>query len=204
MWCKGCLAAVAVVVVSGLVVGWVSLRNLGAFLDVTQEPILADAIVVMGGEGGRYTRTQHALELYKAGMSPTVVFSGGTLLASGLECSSTGLSLDAAERLGLPPEAMVISGEAQSTHDEAENIARLAEENNWQSLLLVTDLFHTRRSLQVMRYAMPERVIYASAPEDPRFRADRWWENEHGLVFAINEAIKLAFYWKEYGIRPFG
>ena len=39
---------------------------------------------------------------------------------------------------------------------------------------------------------------------DARFDAARWWSNEHGLVFAVNEALKLGFYWRAYGIRPFG
>ena len=114
------------------------------------------------------------------------------------------MSIDAARELGLPAEATMISGEAQSTLDEAENIARMAKENNWQSLALVTDRFHTRRSLKTMQYAMPDIAIYASAPEDDRFNADRWWSTEQGLVFAVNEALKLAFYWKHYGIQPFG
>lgn len=204
MWCKGILLAVTFAIVAAFVAGWMAMSNLGHFLDVTQEVAAADAIVVMGGEGARFTRTQHALDLYESGQSPLVVFSGGTLLNSGLDCSSTEMSLDAAVQLGLPAEAVVISGEAQSTYDEAENVARLAQEYNWQSLILVTDLFHTRRSLQAMRSAMPELAIIASAPDDPRFDTDRWWGNEHGLIFAVNEVIKLGFYWKEYGIRPFG
>ena len=104
----------------------------------------------------------------------------------------------------MPASALVISGEAQSTYDEAENVARLASEYDWQSLILVTDVFHTRRSLQTMRALMPEQSISISAPEDSRFDSDRWWSTEQGLVFAVNELMKLGFYWKEYGIRPFG
>lgn len=204
MWCRGCFAVVLVVMAVGLATGAIAARNLGRFLDVTTEARPVDAIVVMGGEGGRYVRTQHAVELHNSGFAPVVVFSGGTLLDAGLACSSTELSLDAAEKLGLPAKAIVLSGEAQSTYDEAENIAVLAKQEEWESLILVTDRFHTRRSLQTMRWAMPEHTIYASAPLDSRFDADKWWGNEHGLVFAINELLKLVFYWREYGVHPVG
>ncbi len=203
MSCKGCLAAILAVLAATAITGAMTVRSLGDFLDVTEPVGTVDAIVVMGGEGGRHLRTQHALELYESGAAPQIVFSGGTLLSSGLACSSTEMSVGAAEMLGLPSKAMVISGEAQSTLDEADNVAALAEENGWQSLALVTDRFHTRRSLQTMQSRMPDMPIVTSAPDDSRFNAEKWWSTEQGLVFVINELLKLGFYWKEYGIQPF-
>ena len=106
--------------------------------------------------------------------------------------------------LGLPADAVVVSGAAQSTYEEARNLAQLADDHDWESMALVTDRFHTRRSLRTFQTAMPQRSIVATAPYDERFDAARWWGNEHSLVFAINEALKLGFYWRAYGIRPFG
>ena len=157
----------------------------------------------MGGEGGRYTRTEHAIELYNRRLAPIVVLSGGTLLSAGIACTSTELSVGAAERLGLPAEAVLLAGEAQSTWDEGNNLANLAEERDWYSLILVTDRFHTRRALRTLQSVMPNLSITASAPADSRYEARRWWDNEHSLVFVMNELLKLGFYWKEYGIRPF-
>lgn len=203
MWCKGCLATILLLMVAGLMAAALVFWNLGDFLDATQPIDEVDAIMVMGGEGGRYQRTQHAITLYEEGVAPVVVFSGGTLLSAGIACSSTDMSVDAAGLLGLPPEAVLISGEAQSTLDEAENASLMASEHGWQSVALVTDRFHTRRSLATMQNYMPGTLVVASAPDDPRFVTDRWWSTEDGLTFAINETLKLAFYWKNYGIRPF-
>ena len=83
MWYKRCLSVLVLIIVAGLTIGLIATRNLGRFLDTTQEIEWVDAIVVMGGEGGRFIRTQHALELYHAGVAPLVVFSGGTLLGAG-------------------------------------------------------------------------------------------------------------------------
>ena len=207
MWCKVCLLSTINLMLISVMAGCAGLRYVGVFPDasedIAQNEQSADAIVVMGGEGGRYTRTEHAIELYNRGLAPIVVFSGGTLLSAGIACTSTELSVGAAERLGLPAEAVLLAGEAQSTWDEVNNLANLAEERDWYSLILVTDRFHTRRALRTLQSVMPNLSITASAPADSRYEARRWWDNEHSLVFVMNELLKLGFYWKEYGIRPF-
>ena len=48
--------------------------NLGRLLDETAPPVAADAIVVLGGDGN-YHRTRQAVELWKQGYAPLVVFS---------------------------------------------------------------------------------------------------------------------------------
>ncbi|HXF61684.1 MAG TPA: YdcF family protein, partial [Caldilineaceae bacterium] len=162
------------------------------------------AIVVMGGEGVRFMRTRHAVQLYAAGLAPRVVFSGGDLAGVGIACTSTELSVEAATSFGLPEEAIVLAPEAQSTLDEAANLQGLAAEQGWRSLLLVTDRFHTRRSLQTVRAYLPDVAIQVSAPDDPVYDPARWWRNERSLVLAVNEALKLGLYWLEYGISPIG
>ncbi len=202
MSCKGCLVWLGIAVLVVLAGAGLALLNLGRFLDVSGETPPVDAVFVMGGEGGRFMRTQHAVKLYDAGLTPRVVMSGGTLLDAGLACSSTELSAEAAQRLGLAQDALILAGEAQSTYDEAGNLAQLAHERGWQSITLVTDRFHTRRSLHTMAALMPDVVLYASAPDDPRYDPARWWGNEHSLVFSVNEALKLGFYWVQYDIWP--
>lgn len=201
---KGCLVALGVTALVVLVVAALGVINLGRILDVAQPPAQADAIVVLGGEGNRNTRTRHAIELYDAGVAPKVVFSGGTLLTAGLACSSTELSENAAQALGLPEEAMVTAGEAQSTLDEATNLETLAKERGWHDLVIVTDRFHTRRAYYTLHHYLPGIALQVSAPDDPWYNPARWWGNEHSLIFAINEVLKLGFYWTQYGIRPFG
>lgn len=202
MSCKGCLASLGIATIVILVAAGVTLINLGRFLDVSVEAQPANALFVMGGEGQRFMRTQHAIALYEANVAPHVVMSGGTLLDAGVACTSTALSVEAARELGLSEDALILSGEAQSTYDEAVNLAALAEERGWESIGLVTDRFHTRRSLATMRELMPGVALYASAPDDPYFRAGRWWSTEQGLVYVVNELLKLGFYWAQYGIRP--
>ena len=175
----------------------------GHFLTSADRLAQADAIVILGGESGGYPRTRHAIDLFNEGYAPLVVFSGGSFIGFGVACSSAQLSVEAAEALGLPGAAMVVSYEAQSTYDEAVNLARLADEHAWRSLIVVTDAFHTRRAARTFRALLPGVEISMSAAPDPRFDPGRWWATEQGLVTVFNEVLKMGFYWANYGISPF-
>ncbi len=202
MTIKRCVITVGVFLLGGLLAFLFITLRIGYFLDATQPPAQVDAIIVLGGEGSSFPRTQHALVLHGAGRAPLVVFSGGTLRDAGLACSSAQLSQEAALHLGLPASAIVLAPEAQSTYDEAVNLGALAQEKGWQSLLLVTDRFHIRRALRTFQALAPDVVITVSAPHDPRYDPSHWWTTEAGLVSVVTEVLKLGFYWTNYGIPP--
>ena len=203
--CKGCLFAGIALLLGGLLALGVFTITVGHFLTAVDAFSQADAIVVLGGDGGNFFRVQQAVDLFNKGYAPLVVFSGGiSLKDAGLACSSVQLSLEAAQQLGLPAEATIIADDAQSTYDEALNLSRLAQQHRWHSLIVVTDLFHTRRAARTFRTLLPDTTIYLSAAPDPNVDASRWWHTEEGLVAVLNEVIKLAFYWARYGIAPVG
>jgi uncharacterized SAM-binding protein YcdF (DUF218 family) len=198
---KRCLLTGAVFLAVGLMAVGVFVIRLGHFLTVDDTLSRADAIVVLGG--GNSSRAQHAVALFSQGYAPLVVFSGGTLKDVGLACSSAQLSLEAAQRLGLPANVSIIGPEAQSTYDEAVNLQQMAQEHGWRFLIVVTEPLHTRRAARTFRTLLPEVDIHVSAAPNPRYDPAHWWESEHGLVGVCNEVLKLGFYWAKYGIRPF-
>jgi uncharacterized SAM-binding protein YcdF (DUF218 family) len=203
--CKGCLLFSTALLLAALLALGVFTITAGHFLATEDAFSQADAIVVLGGDGGDFFRVQQAVDLFNAGYAPVVVFSGGiSLKDAGLACSSAQLSLEAAQQLGLPNGAAIIASGSQSTYDEAVNLRRLAQRHGWHSLILVTDLFHTRRAARTFRTLLPDTAIYLSAAPDPNVDADRWWQTEEGLVAVFNEVLKLVFYWVRYGIAPVG
>ena len=204
---RGCLLYHTVALLIGLLALVVFTLTIGHFLSVDDTLSPADAVVVLGGEESNFFRTQQAIRLFEEGYAPVVVFSGGTLEDAGIACSSAQLSLEAAQQLGLPGEAVMIAPEAQSTYDEAVNLNQLVQQHDWHSLIVVTDLFHTRRAALTFRTLFdqdhPGVTIYLSAPPDPRYDAARWWQTEQGLIAVLTEVLKLGFYWANYGIAPF-
>jgi len=201
---KGCLLTGIALLLAALLALGVFTITVGHFLTAVDAISQADAIVILGGDGGDFFRVQQGVALFNEGYAPVVVFSGGTLKDAGLACSSAQLSLEAAQQLGLPADVTIIASGAQSTYDEAVNIRRLAQQHGWHSLIIVTDLFHTRRAARTFRTLLPDTAIYLSAAPDPNYDARRWWQNEEGLVAVFNEVLKLAFYWAKYGITPVG
>lgn len=198
---RGCLLSAALHLLAGLIAVGVFALVVGPVLIQSDALAPADAIVILGG--GRPNRPEHGVALYEAGYAPRVVFSGGKLYEVGLDCSSALLSLEDARRLGLPDGAALIAEEAQSTYDEAVNLSRLAREQGWRSLIVVTDPFHTRRAGRTFRALLPGVTITTSAAPEPDHDPARWWANERGLLAVVDETIKLGFYWIRYGIAPF-
>ena len=204
MNCKGYLLAGIALLLSVLLALSVFTITVGHFLTTVDAFSQVDAIVVLGGDDSDFFRVRQGVDLFNEGYAPVVVFSGGTLKDAGIACSSAQLSLEAARLLGLPADAAIIADGAQSTYDEALNIRRLARQQGWRSLIVITDLFHTRRAGRTFRTLLPDMTKYLSAAPDPDYDADRWWRTEEGLVAVFSEVLKLGFYWVRYGIAPFG
>ena len=205
MNCRRCLLFGIALLLGGLLALGIFATTAGHFLTAVDTFSQADAIIVLGGDGGNFFRVQQGVALFNEGHAPVVVFSGGVSLKdAGLACSSAQLSLEAAQELGLPDGAAIIASGAQSTYDEAVNLSRLAQQQRWHGIIIVTDLFHTRRAARTFRTLLPDTTIYLSAAPDPNVDASRWWQTEEGLVAVFNEVIKLVFYWVRYGIVPVG
>jgi uncharacterized SAM-binding protein YcdF (DUF218 family) len=132
-----------------------------------------------------------------------VVFTDATYKDAGLACSSAPLDIDAAQALGLPGDAAVITDdEVASTYDEAVAVRALVVEHHWQTLIVVTDPFHTRRAVATFRALIPGVTITASATPDADYDPQHWWRSEEGVMAVITEMVKLVFYWITYGIAP--
>ena len=124
---RGCLLSGTALLLVALLVLSVFTITAGHFLTAVDAFSQADAIVVLGGDGGDFFRVQQGVALFNEGCAPVVVFSGGiSLKDAGIACSSAQLSLEAAQELGLPNDAAIIASGAQSTYDEAVNLSRLA------------------------------------------------------------------------------
>lgn len=126
------------------------------WLDVTQAPVRADAIVVLGGgtNGDNlplpqgWERISAAARLYADGFAPVVIFSGGGTA----RVSESEIYANAAAWLGIPREAMVFEAKAQSTADHGRALRGLVlPKGNTigtdTPLLVVTSAFHSRRAL---------------------------------------------------------
>ena len=115
------------------------------------ERVPADALVVLGASqlDGRpgpvlEARLEHALELYRAGLAPLVVTTGGNQAGDRFTEAASARTwlLDN----GVPPDAVVAVEVGGNTLDSLVPVAALAQESGWQQgVLVVSDPWHVYR-----------------------------------------------------------
>ncbi|SLN15628.1 YdcF family protein [Pseudooctadecabacter jejudonensis] len=117
----------------------------------------ADAIVCLGGgmspDGtlaqAVLTRIERCVQLHEAGIAPFVVFTGGTAAENGPD-AGTQMARFAAT-LGLPTDAAVVEGRAQSTLQNALFTFDMIPAP--RRIVLVTEAFHLPRSYASYKWA---------------------------------------------------
>lgn len=188
------LVAVAFVGLVGLGV-W--LRAMAGFLIVPEDlPPRADAVVVMGGGGRGATRETQAAKLYRAGLASVVVTTGGPVAGETAPATYAEWSVQRLERRGVPRTAVQPTNAGDSTSTDALGTRRLAEARGWRDLIVVTDNWHSRRTMLVFEDAFrgsSVRLHYSPA-RDPRFRPETWWLHEESAQNVTTEYIKLLAY----------
>jgi uncharacterized SAM-binding protein YcdF (DUF218 family) len=110
----------------------------------------ADAIIVLGAAEYRgkpspvlEARLNHALYLYLEGMAPRIITTGGAGGDPVFTEGSVGRAY-LTDR-GVPPEAIVVEREAESTAQSVAAVAEIMRRMNLQSAIVVSDGYHIFR-----------------------------------------------------------
>jgi len=132
----------------------------------------AEAIVVLGAAvrpGGRPSpvlraRLEHAVALYKHGLAPVLILSGG--VGCDPQVTEAEAMARLADEMGVPREAIVLEDSAHTTMESVEFTGRIMREQNIKSVVVVSSPFHMRRALRMYRDA--GFTAYGSpTPNDP-------------------------------------
>lgn len=122
----------------------------------------ADAIVVLGGtvadvgkDSPEWTeavdRFEQGVALYRAGKAPRLILGGGALSWVAENYTEGDAMMAAALRHGVPKEAMRVVRDAGNTAGEAGEAAKLAREEGFHQIILVTSAFHMPRAALLFR-----------------------------------------------------
>lgn len=152
---------------------------------VREVPQPADAIVVLAGGVNCQTgelsaqssaRLDHGLTLWQAGWASTLTLSDYTPPSSKPCPSVATLSRQIiTQRHGAQGPRTLILDSVQSTRDEAEQAAALAQRQGWKRVLLVTSPTHSRRALLLFRQlGVPVVSVPASSTFDTSLPT--YWE----------------------------
>lgn len=150
----------------------------------------ADAVVAISG-GDTTARTRQAIQLYKSGWAPHLVFSGAARDKSGP--SNAEVMRMEAIRAGVSEAVIFIEQDAATTAQNAQNIKALLKQQNVRSIILVTSAYHQRRaSLEFAKNLPGVEVRSYPLRSDNQWPGQLWWLNPFSWYLALSELIKIA------------
>ena len=150
----------------------------------------ADVIVALGGDN-RCNRERKAAELWRQGWADNVVVSGVSYPWG----FHTG---EAARRyvmnLGVPAEKISMISETLNTRSEAKALEELMRERGWNSAIIVTSAFHSRRATYTIERAAPGRSFYSSPVPtgSPEWTPHAWWSRRDDVFVTVREFTSWA------------
>ncbi|HEV7952333.1 MAG TPA: YdcF family protein [Candidatus Saccharimonadales bacterium] len=152
-----------------------------------------DAIVAISG-GDTTARAREAIELYKRGWAPKLVFSGAAQDKSGP--SNAAVMRDIAHDAGVPDEDIITEDEGETTRQNAENTLGIFEENGISSVILVTSGYHQRRASLEFNKRSDGLVNVRNHPvATDRQWSSLWWLTAGGWYLAAGELAKITMFY---------
>ncbi|WP_430540069.1 YdcF family protein [Pseudoxanthomonas mexicana] len=140
----------------------------------------ADAIIVLGAAAYDAKpspvfeeRIRHGIDLYKRGLAPKLIFTGG-YGGVGARFSESQVARRYALRQGVPDKAILIESLSRNTHDNLRQASLLMQQHQLHDVIVVSDPLHMARALRISR-DLGIRAVGSPTPTS-RFRtfATRW------------------------------
>jgi len=159
----------------------------------------ADAIIVLSDDNFYADRATRAAELSRQQIAPVVVASGRKLRPSAGIAEL--MEHDLLER-GVPKDKILrFPHDADNTREEAENLAKLATDHHWKSVVVVTSNYHTRRARYIFEKVFPAGItVYVASARDGDFDPQHWWEKRKSVkLFAREVAGMIVAMWELHG-----
>src|ERR1700734_2198944 len=139
----------------------------------------ADAIVVFGAAeyAGRPSpvlraRLDHAYDLFRLGLAPVVITTGGA--AADPSFSEGGVGLDYLKHRGIPERSLIAETQGSDTAQSAVRVAVIMRANGLRSCVAVSDAYHVFRIKQLLEHEGISPVYVAPRPDSrPRSALQR-------------------------------
>lgn len=185
-------------IVAAVLVGIGLLLTAGHWLQTSDSPVQANALVVLGGN---FSRPAYAAELYKLGMAQKVYVSRVYRKKSERVLDQNLIDYPREEEVykavlrkkGVSANAIEYYGnELLSTSQEAETLAAQLGAGPG-TLLVVTSPYHVLRARMVFKDAFPAWDVRVVSTPLESFPA-AWWTDQESARQVLMELPKIAFY----------
>lgn len=176
--------------VLGIAVALGGLVAIGHLLDLEDPLAKADAIVALSGDEG--PRTDTAVDLWKRGYAPTLIFAGSALDPDSI--SSADIMKREAVAAGVPAAAIIVEPFSATTEENAVRVVKIMSAKGLRTAILVTSPYHQRRAaILFTRAAAPAQITLRNYPaRDPQWDPNTWWLGEPARSLTFVELAKLS------------
>lgn len=162
-------------------------------------PDHVDAVIVLQGSTvGEKARIDGAIDLLRRGIADRALLSvpkesywGQSIPPVARAYLERNYGADLAARV----DFCEISGEVNSTRQEAEAIVPCIREHHWQSVIVLTSDYHTRRARMIWKNMTrhdPNIRICTEGVSDPEYQQP-WWRHRQAAKIWVNEVAKLLW-----------
>lgn len=185
-----------------IIIGFIAknplLQSVADFLISDETMKKSDVIIVLGGEI-KGERTKRAVELYNRGLADKLLFSDGTDLSWRTKAVDEMVAL--ALELGVSQKDILKETYSRSTYENAVYSKKVMQEHNYQSAIVVTTDWHSKRSNFIFDKVFEGsniKLTYANAPDDRIDSLKDWWKDSEKQQIVLTEWAKYAVYWLKY------
>lgn len=149
----------------------------------------ADAIVVLGAAvwpGAKASpvlsdRLLRAVELYKMGIAPKIICTGGVGKHPPSEAQ---VSKEFLIKQGVTETDILYEDISTSTGEQAVEVRKICERENFKSIALVTSFFHEKRAIRIFELAGFPGDIFDARCVHTRYQDLNWWCMREALFLA--------------------
>lgn len=190
---KSCLG-INVIILSGILIVFMILVGVGSFLSVGDPVKPVDAIVVLSGDEG--VRIKEASDWYLRGYGKYLLITKTDDEEIGEQKTYSEKLMRIAIELGVPQDSILFSeGMASNTIEEAKAVLLVAKTRNINSILVVTDPYHTRRADIIFDLEFKDQEIdtYVHGVRNSWYQPYSWFFRVSGWRVTISELAGLFF-----------
>lgn len=149
----------------------------------------ADAIIAVSG-GDTSARTQLAIDLYKNGWAPQLIFSGAAEDKSGP--SNAEVMREQAISQGVPDSDVTVEEYSSNTSENAENTSGILSNLDVNDAIVVTSSYHMKRTVLEFRNQAPDVNFRAHPISSDNQWSVWWWTTPSGWYLAVSEIVKIV------------
>lgn len=145
--------------------------------------------------GGELTeRAEHGINLFKQGFSDNILMSGGP--SCGLNSSCLEIMKNRAIQMGVPRDKILLDEESTTTYENARSCFEIMQKQGYQSAILVTSCYHTKRAKIIFNRFFYDKGIDLTVCAVPNvaYPVEKWWNNDTDAQRVVTEYLKIIYY----------